>query len=101
MLQKDGMSKVKEAIKFLRRKVFRPYIKMLLMRLIVFYQRRLSHGTCMFTPTCSENMLRAINNHGVIAGVFLGMWRILRCNPFTKGGYDPVPENHFKVRWVL
>ena len=95
------MSRVKDFFRFLRRRVFRPYIKMLLMRLIVFYQRHISRGTCMFTPTCSEYMLRAINNHGVIAGVLMGLWRKLRCNPFTKGGYDPVPENYFKVRWVL
>ena len=95
------MSRVKDFFRFLRRRVFRPYIKMLLMRLIVFYQRHISRGTCMFTPTCSEYMLRAINNHGVIAGVLMGLWRILRCNQFTKGGYDPVPENYFKVRLVL
>ena len=70
------------------------------MRMIVFYQRYISKGTCMFTPTCSEYTLRAINNLGVIAGIAVGFWRILRCNPFTKGGYDPAPENYFKVRWV-
>ena len=78
----------------------RPYIKAACMRMIVFYQRYLSRGTCMFTPTCSEYTLRAINNLGVIAGIIVGFWRILRCNPFTKGGYDPAPENYFKVRWV-
>lgn len=54
----------------------------------------------MYNPTCSEYMLRALNNHGVIIGLGLGIWRILRCNPFTKGGYDPVPENFFKLKWV-
>lgn len=54
----------------------------------------------MYKPTCSEYTLQAINNHGVIFGIILGGWRILRCNPFTKGGYDPVPENYFKFRWV-
>ena len=81
--------------------MFKPYIKMLCMRLIVFYQRYLSRGTCMFTPTCSEYTLRSINNNGVILGIILGAWRILRCNPFTKGGYDPAFENFFQVRWVL
>ena len=83
------------------RKIFKPLIKILCMRLIIFYQKYISKGTCMYTPTCSEYMLRAINNHGVIIGILLGSWRIMRCNPFTKGGYDPVPENYFKLRWVL
>lgn len=74
--------------------------KALAMRLIVFYQRHLSRHTCLYTPTCSEYTLRSINNTGVIAGSLLGLWRILRCNPFSKGGYDPAPENHFKVKWV-
>ena len=93
--------RLKKLLKKLRRTVFRPYIKMFLMRLIIFYQRYLSRGTCMFRPTCSEYMLRAINNHGVIVGIILGTWRIMRCNPLTKGGHDPAPENFFKVRWVL
>ena len=91
---------IKQFWKKLRRTVLRPYVKAACMRLIVFYQRYLSHGTCMFTPTCSEYTLRAINNLGVIVGIIIGFWRILRCNPFTKGGYDPAPENYFKVRWV-
>lgn len=94
-------ARIKRIFKKLRRTVFRPYLKMFLMRLIIFYQRHISRGTCMFTPTCSEYMLRALNNHGVVIGILLGSWRIMRCNHLTKGGYDPVPENYFKVRWVL
>ena len=94
------MSQIARAAKFLRKKVFRPYIKMALSRLIILYQRTLSRHTCLYEPTCSEYMLRCLNNWGVISGVLLGLWRILRCNPFSKGGYDPAPENYFKVRWV-
>lgn len=97
------MSKSKwvKLLKLARRTVFRPYIKMLLMRLIILYQKTLSHHTCLYEPTCSEYTLRCLNNVGLIAGLILGCWRILRCNPLSKGGYDPAPENYFKVRWVL
>lgn len=93
--------KLKKCYKFLRKRVFKPFIKMLLMRLIILYQRTLSRHTCLYCPTCSEYMLRALNNHGVIIGLIMGCWRLLRCNPFSKGGYDPVPENYFKLRWVV
>lgn len=91
---------VSRFFKNLRKYVFRPYIKMVLMRAIVFYQKNFSKKTCLYRPTCSQYMLEAINNHGVIIGILLGSWRLLRCNPFSKGGYDPVPENYFKVRWL-
>ena len=91
---------IRKAWRYLRRKVFKPYLKMLCMRLIVFYQKYFSKKTCLYRPTCSQYMLEAINNLGVLAGILLGTWRILRCNPFSKGGYDPVPENPFKVRWL-
>lgn len=47
---------------------------------------------CRFEPTCSAYAYEAIRVHGFFKGCFLGMWRILRCNPFCEGGYDPVPE---------
>jgi uncharacterized protein len=47
--------------------------------------------SCRFHPTCSEYGYEAIQKHGVIKGGGLAVWRILRCNPFCKGGYDPVP----------
>jgi putative membrane protein insertion efficiency factor len=46
---------------------------------------------CPYYPTCSRYALEAINKHGAIKGGLLAIWRILRCNPFSKGGYDPVP----------
>ena len=85
----------------LRRTVFKPFIKMLLMHLIIFYQKHFSRHTCLYEPTCSEYMLRSINNHGVIVGIIKGCWRLLRCNPFSKGGYDPASENYFRLKWVL
>lgn len=47
---------------------------------------------CRFYPTCSEYSAVAINRFGVIKGLFLSIWRLFRCNPFFKGGYDPVPD---------
>ncbi len=82
------------------RKIFRPYLKMLCMRLIIFYQKHISRHTCLYRPTCSQYTLECINNKGVIAGILLGAFRILRCNPFSKGGYDPAPENGHK-KWVI
>jgi len=46
---------------------------------------------CRFYPTCSEYMVEAIDKYGTLKGVYLGVKRLLRCNPLCKGGYDPVP----------
>ncbi|OYD15249.1 membrane protein insertion efficiency factor YidD [candidate division WOR-3 bacterium JGI_Cruoil_03_44_89] len=47
--------------------------------------------SCRFYPTCSDYAKEAISKYGVIRGLRLGLWRVLRCNPFCRGGYDPVP----------
>ena len=47
---------------------------------------------CRFTPTCSAYAIEAFRKRGFFIGFILTVWRILRCNPFCKGGYDPVPE---------
>jgi hypothetical protein len=91
----------KSRFKKVLKSIFKPYLKMIAMHLIVFYQKHLSHHTCLYQPTCSEYTKRAINNQGFVVGMLLGMWRLLRCNPLSKGGYDPAPENYFKVKWVL
>jgi hypothetical protein len=69
--------------------------KLLFLALIRLYQltfsRLLPPNTCRFYPTCSHYGYQAIVKHGVIKGSFLAVWRVLRCNPFNPGGYDPVP----------
>jgi putative membrane protein insertion efficiency factor len=59
------------------------------------YQRILrvfmGEGACRFQPTCSTYMVEALRRHGPFKGLVLGLWRILRCNPFSEGGHDPVP----------
>ncbi len=51
---------------------------------------RFPGGYCRFSPSCSQYTLEAIEHHGAIRGSCLGLWRILRCNPWNKGGHDPV-----------
>lgn len=69
-------------------------MKKLLLLLIRFYQRAISPLTgphCRFFPTCSQYAYEAVSRYGILKGGALSLWRILRCNPFGKGGYDPVP----------
>lgn len=66
----------------------------LLVLLITGYQRFISPllgANCRFHPTCSHYAVEALKKHGVIKGTAYSVWRILRCNPFCKGGHDPVP----------
>ena len=69
-------------------------MKKILLKLIYFYQAMplSSHSKCKFYPTCSNYAKEAIEVHGSIKGLFLTIKRILKCNPFTKGGIDLVPK---------
>ena len=95
------LSLIKDNVKYLRKNIFKPYVKMLCMRMIIFYQKHYSKHTCLYKPTCSQYTLECINNQGVVVGILMGVWRILRCNPFSKGGYNPAPERYFKSRWLI
>lgn len=60
---------------------------------LLVYQRAISPALprrCKYEPTCSRYALEAIDSHGVLRGIVLASWRVLRCNPFSHGGYDPV-----------
>ena len=69
-------------------------MKQILLALVRFYRAAISPFRppgCRFTPTCSQYALEAIEKYGALKGGWLAFRRILRCNPFHKGGYDPVP----------
>ena len=71
-------------------------MKKILIKIINWYQKNISlwleskNIRCKYYPTCSEYTKQAIKKYGTLKGVFLGILRILRCNPFSKGGYDPL-----------
>lgn len=57
---------------------------------------------CRYTPTCSTYFLTALNEYGFFKGTFLGVKRLFKCNPFSKGGFDPVKPNiKGKIKWIL
>lgn len=70
-------------------------IKKIIISFIGFYQKYLSHlkvkPTCRFVPSCSEYALQAYTKYGFFKATRLTVWRILRCNPFCKGGIDKLP----------
>ena len=68
------------------------HVMIWLVRLYRKFISPLKPSCCRFTPTCSAYAIEAFTKRGFFVGFGLTVWRILRCNPFCKGGYDPVPE---------
>ena len=69
-------------------------MKKLFLFIIKFYRKYISpmkSTKCPYIPSCSEYGMEAIEKYGAFKGGALALWRIIRCNPFSKGGYDPVP----------
>lgn len=75
--------------------------RQVLILIIRIYQKTLSpdhgilkiffrYGVCKYTPTCSEYACEALKQYGAVKGGAMSVWRVLRCNPFSKGGHDPV-----------
>ena len=82
-------------------------MKKIMISMVKFYQRHLSRplhavagpmAGCRYTPSCSAYFIEAVEEHGVWRGGLLGLWRILRCNPWGGSGYDPVPRKKQKER---
>lgn len=90
-----------ENLRYMKKKYYRPFLKGACMKMIIWYQKYISLHTCLYYPTCSQYTLESINNYGTILGVLMGAYRILRCNPFSRGGYDPVPEKKWKIKWLI
>ena len=85
------MKQRKPWIIYLTRQVYT--IKKMILYLIKIYREKISPmypPRCKYVPTCSQYALEAIEKYGVIKGGLMSIWRILRCNPFSKGGFDPV-----------
>lgn len=80
-------------------------IKYICLRLLEWYKRTLSIITgrhCGYTPTCSMYSYDAIKKYGAVIGIALTVERLLRCTPFSKGGFDPVKENYRgKAKWLI
>ncbi|MDE1547639.1 membrane protein insertion efficiency factor YidD [Jeotgalibaca caeni] len=75
-------------------------MKKVLIKGVKGYQRHISPlfpPSCRYYPTCSHYMVEALEKHGAVKGSIMGTARILRCQPFIQGGYDPVPK-HFTLR---
>lgn len=80
-------------------------MKFIAQKLLYFYKKYISSAlpsVCIYTPTCSSYAYQAISKHGVLKGCIMGLFRIIRCNPFAKGGFDPVRENYKgKAKWLI
>jgi len=79
-------------------------INKFLIKLLKFYKKHISAGLytkCRYTPTCSIYAIEALQKHNLFVGFFLITGRLLRCNSFSKGGFDPVPDSFSKIKWLI
>jgi putative membrane protein insertion efficiency factor len=81
--------------------MFKYYPRYIVIKILKIYQKTLSrdhglfkslypYGYCRFSPTCSEYAIQSVNKYGIIKGGIKAFWRVLRCNPWNKGGHDPL-----------
>ena len=75
----------------------RSFLQSAMLKTVDFYRSAISPNkggpTCKFVPTCSQYARTAIARYGAVKGGRLAAWRLMRCHPFARGGYDPVPED--------
>lgn len=78
-------------------------MKTILLKLLNFYKKKISPGiktSCIYTPTCSVYAMDALKKHNFFKAILLITYRILRCNPLSHGGFDPVPDNRKVLKWL-
>ncbi len=87
-------------MEFSKKLIYTFYMKKILLKLIDIYRNAPlhSHSRCKYYPTCSNYAWEAINEYGALKGTFLSIKRILKCNPFSKGGIDLVPKSIAKSK---
>jgi putative membrane protein insertion efficiency factor len=79
-------------------------LRRVLLALVLVYRRVLSPGLgnhCRYHPSCSAYAQGCLQRHGPLRGSALAIWRLLRCNPFSRGGYDPVPPGKTSIARAL
>ena len=79
-------------------------LKRLIILVFKFYKKCISPllpSACIYTPTCSEYAIQAVQRFGAVKGLYLTLKRIVRCNPFAKGGLDPVPDKKQDYKWII
>jgi putative membrane protein insertion efficiency factor len=79
-------------------------MKALLIKLIKFYRKFISSSLkseCKYTPTCSVYALEVLEKRNIFYAIILIIWRLLRCNPFSKGGFDPPPDRKKDLKWLI
>ena len=79
-------------------------MKALLIKLIKFYRKFISssmRAECKYTPTCSVYALEVLEKRNIFSAIILIIWRLLRCNPFSKGGFDPPPDRKKDIKWLI
>ena len=79
-------------------------MKWILVALISLWRKVVSptYGdVCKFYPSCSAYGLEAVRTHGALKGSMLAIWRVVRCNPWSKGGYEPVPDTVAAYKWEI